>query len=76
MPVLNVADYNFIVLIDTNVWYVLLMLYAYAPISLYKANNIWVFLYFAKCIWLHDGVISIFNPEKHLSEVSFGKLKF
>lgn len=43
------------------------MLYAYAPILLYKANNIGVFLYFAKCIWLNDGYISIFNPEKHLN---------
>lgn len=43
------------------------MLYAYAPILLYKANNIGVFPYFAKCIWLHDGYISIFNPEKHLN---------
>lgn len=67
MPVLNTADYTFIVLIDTDLWYILLMLYAYAPILLYKANNTGVFLYFAKCIWLHDGYISIFNPEKHLN---------
>lgn len=67
MPVLNIADYTFIVLIDTDLWYILLMLYAYAPILLYKANNIGVFLYFAKCIWLNDGYISIFNPEKHLN---------